>query len=67
VFVSELDLRVEFAAGEELRTEISCKFTRSRIEADLAASGLELERFDTDAEDLFALSLARRSGSPSPQ
>jgi L-histidine N-alpha-methyltransferase len=61
VLVADVGLRVEFAAGEELRTEISCKFTRSRIEADLASAGLELERFYTDAENLFALTLARRA------
>jgi L-histidine N-alpha-methyltransferase len=59
VLVADLGLRVQFAAGEELRTEISCKFTRPRIEADLASAGLELERFYTDDADLFALSLAR--------
>lgn len=60
VLIAGLDLRVEFAAGEELRTEISCKFTRRRIEADLAAAGLTLERMYHDENDLFALSLARR-------
>jgi L-histidine N-alpha-methyltransferase len=50
---------VEFAAGEELRTEISAKFTRERVESDLAAAGLTLERWFTDPEGLFALSLAR--------
>jgi L-histidine Nalpha-methyltransferase len=59
VLVGGLDLRVEFAAGEELRTEISAKFTRERIAADLEASGLELEQFYTDDEDLFSLSMAR--------
>jgi L-histidine N-alpha-methyltransferase len=61
VLIGELGLRVEFAAGEELRTEISAKFTRSRLEADFAAAGLELERFYTDDDDLFALSLVRLS------
>jgi L-histidine Nalpha-methyltransferase len=60
VLIADLDLRVEFAAGEELRTEISAKFTRSRIEADFEAAGLVLERWYTDAEELFALSLGRR-------
>jgi L-histidine Nalpha-methyltransferase len=61
VLVADLDLRVEFAAGEELRTEISAKFTRGRVEADFAAAGIELEHFYTDDEELFALSLGRRS------
>jgi L-histidine N-alpha-methyltransferase len=60
VLVARLGLRVEFAAGEELRTEISAKFTRARVEADFAAAGLALERWYTDAAGLFALSLARR-------
>ena len=50
VLIAELDLRVEFAAGEELRTEISAKFTRERVEADLDAAGLELERWFTDEQ-----------------
>jgi L-histidine N-alpha-methyltransferase len=60
VLIGTLGLRVEFAAGEELRTEISAKFTRARLEADYAAAGLALERWYTDPQQLFALSLARR-------
>ncbi len=60
VLVGALDLRVEFAAGEELRTEISAKFTRSRVEEDFDAAELELEHWYTDSDKLFALSLARR-------
>ncbi|MFZ1993230.1 MAG: L-histidine N(alpha)-methyltransferase [Solirubrobacteraceae bacterium] len=65
VYIADLDLRVEFAAGEELRTEISAKFTRARVEADLEASGLELEHWFTDSEDLFAVTMARpATGDP---
>jgi L-histidine N-alpha-methyltransferase len=60
VLVADLGLRVEFAAGEELRTEISAKFTRPRIESDFEAAGLRLDGWYTDAEELFALSLAAR-------
>jgi L-histidine Nalpha-methyltransferase len=59
VLIADLGLRIEFAAGEELRTEISAKFTRARVEADLASVGLELEHWYTDEQELFALSLAR--------
>jgi L-histidine Nalpha-methyltransferase len=59
VLVGDLGLRVEFAAGEELRTEISAKFTRARVQDDLRAAGLDLESWYTDAAGLFALSLAR--------
>jgi len=59
--VRDLDLPVHFDAGEEMRTEISAKFTSERIEGDLAAAGLELVRRFTDADELFALTLARRA------
>jgi L-histidine N-alpha-methyltransferase len=59
VKIADLDLVVAFEAGEELRTEISAKFTRPRLEGDLAAAGLELVDFLTDADELFALTLAQ--------
>ncbi|MCW3029486.1 MAG: egtD [Solirubrobacterales bacterium] len=59
--VRDLDLPVHFDAGEELRTEISAKFTPMRLEADLSAAGLELVRWLTDPEELFALTLSRRT------
>jgi L-histidine N-alpha-methyltransferase len=60
VHVRDVGLDVSFAAREELRTEISAKFTRERLAGDLAAAGLELRDVLTDPEDLFALSLSRR-------
>jgi L-histidine Nalpha-methyltransferase len=60
VLVAGLGLRVDFAAGEELRTEISAKFTRARVQADLQAAGLALEGWYSDPDCLFAVSLARR-------
>ncbi len=57
--VGALDLPVHFRAGEEMRTEISAKFTPERLKADLAAAGLELVRWLTDPDDLFALTLSR--------
>ncbi|MFZ0971960.1 MAG: L-histidine N(alpha)-methyltransferase [Solirubrobacteraceae bacterium] len=60
VLVADLGLRVEFAAGEELRTEISAKFTRERVADDFEAAGLRLEAWYTDPDELFALSLAAR-------
>jgi L-histidine Nalpha-methyltransferase len=59
--VRALDLPVHFEAGEEMRTEISAKFTPERLEADLSASGLELVHWLTDPEDLFALTLSTRA------
>jgi L-histidine Nalpha-methyltransferase len=55
-----IDLDVEFAAGEELRTEISTKFTRERLEEVYAHAGLELCGWFTDTAGDYALSLARR-------
>ena len=61
VLIGALDLRVDFAAGEELRTEISAKFTRARVEADFESVGLTLEHWYTDPDELFALSVAKLS------
>jgi L-histidine N-alpha-methyltransferase len=63
VEIADLGLSVEFQTGEELRTEISAKFTRSRLESDLRAAGLQLEQWFTDPDGLFALSLASRRGA----
>ncbi len=61
VLIAGLGLRVEFAAGEELRTEISAKFTRDRVQSDFEAAGLTLDRWYTDEDELFAISLARKA------
>jgi L-histidine N-alpha-methyltransferase len=58
VRIAALDLEIEFAAREELRTEISAKFTPERLAGDLAAAGLELVDVLTDPDDRFALSLS---------
>jgi L-histidine Nalpha-methyltransferase len=59
VTVHDLDLTVSFAAGEEMRTEISAKFRPDAIEAELAAAGLKTLRFWTDAGSDFGLTLAQ--------
>ncbi|MGW1603339.1 L-histidine N(alpha)-methyltransferase [Streptomyces eurythermus] len=58
VKVPALDLAVDFAAGEELRTEVSAKFREEGVTAELAAAGLELTHWWTDAQGRFALSLS---------
>ena len=50
-------LTLELARGEEIRTEISCKYTRESFAAHLPAAGLELRRWFTDAGRRFALAL----------
>lgn len=57
--VRDLDLPVHFDAGEELRTEISAKFTPERVRGDLAAAGMEQVLWLTDPEEQFALTLSR--------
>ena len=59
VNVAFLDMQVPFAAGEEMRTEISTKFARPGLEGIYADAGLEMTDWWTDAGGLYALSLAR--------
>jgi L-histidine Nalpha-methyltransferase len=59
VNVESLGMLVPFSAGEEMRTEISTKFARHGLEGIYAEAGLELTDWWTDAEGLYALSLAR--------
>jgi L-histidine Nalpha-methyltransferase len=59
VNVASLGMLVPFAAGEEMRTEISTKFARPGLEGIYAEAGLELTDWWTDGEGLYALSLAR--------
>jgi L-histidine Nalpha-methyltransferase len=56
-----VDLVVRFAEGELLRTEISAKFRRDGIRAELAAAGFELGRWWTDRAGRFGLSLSSPS------
>jgi L-histidine Nalpha-methyltransferase len=58
VEIAGIGMTVGFDAGEELRTEISAKFTRERVEAELAAVGLELRRWWTDPAGDFGVSLS---------
>ncbi|MDG4865694.1 L-histidine N(alpha)-methyltransferase [Streptomyces sp. T-3] len=59
VKIPPLGLAVEFAAGEELRTEVSAKFRKDGICAELAAVGMEAVEWWTDEAGRFALSLFR--------
>ena len=60
-----LDVEVAFAAGELLRVEVSSKFRREGIEAELAGVGLEVEEFWTDPAGDFGLLLAAPAASSS--
>ena len=52
------ELIVDFAAGESIHTENSCKFDSVAIEALLASADFEIVRCWNDPDDLFAVTLA---------
>jgi L-histidine Nalpha-methyltransferase len=58
VTLTGIGLTVPFGAGEEMRTEISAKFRREGITAELASAGLELRNWWTDSQGRYALSLS---------
>ena len=60
VTLADLDLVVDFAAGEEMLTEISTKFSRDALRDELEASGLVVEDSWLAEGDEFVLTLARR-------
>jgi L-histidine N-alpha-methyltransferase len=55
--IDALDMDVRFERGEDILTEISCKFTREGLTREYAAAGLEVVGWHTDAHARFALSL----------
>jgi L-histidine N-alpha-methyltransferase len=59
VRVPVVGLTVPFAEGEEMRTEVSAKFRPDRVTAELADAGFAMERWWTDTESRFGVSLSR--------
>jgi len=53
---------VEFAEGETIRTEISCKYDQTTVTDLFASAGMALEEWIEDDRGLFALALARVAG-----
>jgi len=53
-----IGLTVAFAAGEEMRTEVSAKFRRAGVTAELAAAGFAMRSWWTDSAGQFGLSLS---------
>jgi L-histidine N-alpha-methyltransferase len=51
-------------SGDEIRTELSCKFTSDSFERSLSGTGLCLTDWWTDPDDLFALALVGRPDAP---
>lgn len=60
VHIAGLDLDIAFGRGELTRTEISSKFRPDGVERELAAVGLEMVDWHTDAAGDFGVSLSRR-------
>jgi L-histidine N-alpha-methyltransferase len=58
VRIEGADLDIELAAGEDIRTEISAKFTPRGVAGELAEAGLRLDELWTDGGGRFALSLS---------
>jgi L-histidine Nalpha-methyltransferase len=59
VRIDGADLELTFADGEEIRTEISAKFTQDAVERELHDADLRLDEFFTDGSALFGLAFAR--------
>lgn len=59
VRLSDIDLSVDFAAGERIRMSISAKFRQDRIRTELEGAGFSLRRWWTDPHGQYALSLSR--------
>ncbi|MEU8656546.1 L-histidine N(alpha)-methyltransferase [Actinoplanes philippinensis] len=59
VHIGDLKLDVPFAAGEQIRTEISAKFRRDGLTAELAAAGFAVRHWWTDPNDWFGITLAQ--------
>ncbi len=64
VTIHGLGLVLDFRAGEELRTELSAKYTRDSFAARAVGSGLSLTRWDTDKAGRFALALLKPEPVP---
>lgn len=58
---------VSFREGDEIRTEISCKYTRASLEKLLPETGLQIARWFTDPNNLFGLALLSRPEGGQPQ
>jgi L-histidine N-alpha-methyltransferase len=59
VQIPAVALTLRFRKGDELRTEISCKYTRESLERRLPDAGLGLDAWFTDPQGLFGLALLR--------
>jgi iron(II)-dependent oxidoreductase len=63
VRIEGADLELRLRDGDEIRTEISAKFTEDAVERELTDAGMVLESFFTDEGGLFGLAVARAADS----
>lgn len=63
VKIPRLALRVRFAPGEAVRTEICCKFRRAGLAGELAAAGFAIHHWWSDPGGNYALALAAPIGA----
>ena len=61
VRVAAADVELRFETGDEILTEVSCKYTRETASALAAVGGLVLDGWYTDPKDYFALALMRKA------
>lgn len=59
VYIQALDRTLRLKEGEPILTEISCKYTRSGLEALLCEAGFMVERHYEAEQGMFSLVLAR--------
>ena len=59
VRIPAADLVLNMKAGQELRTELSCKYTRRSLEDRARDTGLTVTEWVTDPQSLFALALLK--------
>jgi L-histidine N-alpha-methyltransferase len=58
VHLPSIDLTISFEAGEQMRTEVSAKFRRDRVAAELSTAGFAMRHWWTDPANQFGLSLS---------
>ncbi len=61
VRIRAADLALKMARGQELRTSLSCRYTRRSLEDKAMGTGLVLEHWQADPRELFALALLKRA------
>jgi L-histidine N-alpha-methyltransferase len=62
VIIQDMAMVVDFAEGEEIRTEVSAKFRVDRVSQELAEAGFAMTEWWTDEETRFGVSLSIATG-----